>query len=82
MQYFGNYELGFDKEFLTQSYLYVPYEDEVLSVKEFKSKIKTQKDKKKNIMGTIVMYNPFIYPIGYDENKFLSQQIMILIKDL
>ena len=74
MQYFGNYEIGFDKEFLTQSYLYVNKEDEQIDIKEFKSKIKTQKDKKKNIVGTIVMYNPFIYPIGYDEKKFLSDQ--------
>jgi len=74
MQYFGNYEIGFDKEFLTQSYLYVPYEDEILDVKEFKAKIKTQKEKKKNIAGTIIMYNPFVYPIGYDDKKFLSDQ--------
>lgn len=74
MQYFGNYELGFDKEFLTQSYLYVPKEDEVLSIKEFKALIKTAKDKKKNIAGTVVMYNPFVYPMGYDDNKFLNDQ--------
>jgi hypothetical protein len=74
MQYFGSYELKFEKEFLTQSYFYVPYEDEILDIKEFKSKIKTQKYKKKNIAGTIIMYNPFIYPIGYDENKYLEEQ--------
>jgi len=74
MQYFGNYEEAFDREFLTESYLYVPKEDEELTVKEFKSLIKTQKDKKKNIAGTVIMYNPFIYPMGYDDNKFLSQQ--------
>ena len=74
MQYFGNFELGFDKEFLTESYLYVPYEDEILDVKEFKSKIKTQKEKKKNVVGTVIMYNPFIYPIGYDEKKYLVNQ--------
>jgi len=74
MQYFGNYELGFDKEFLTQSYLYVPKEDEEISVKEFKSLIKTQKDKKKNIAGTVFLYNPFVYPVGYDENRFLIEQ--------
>ncbi len=74
MQYFGNYELGFEKEFLTQSYLYVPKEDEELTVKDFKTLIKTQKDKKKNIAGTIFFYNPFVYPIGYDEKKFLIEQ--------
>jgi hypothetical protein len=74
MQYFGNYELEFEKEFLTQSYFYIPYENEILDVKEFKSKIKTQKEKKKNIAGTVVMYNPYVYPIGYDEKKYLLDQ--------
>ena len=32
MQYFGNYELGFDKEFLTKSYLYIPKENETISI--------------------------------------------------
>lgn len=75
MQYFGYYEEEFDREFLTKSYLYVPNEgEEELSVKEFKSLIKTNKDKKKNIIGTIIMYNPFVYPKGYDDKKFLSAQ--------
>ncbi len=74
MQYFGNYEIGFDKEFLTQSYLYIPKEDEKLTSKEFEALIKTTKDKKRNIIGTIIMYNPFVYPIGYDEKKFLKDQ--------
>lgn len=74
MQYFGEYKLGFDKEFLTQSYLYIPQDGEILDIKGFNSLIKTKKDKKQNIIGTIIMYNPYIYPIGYDENKFLIEQ--------
>jgi len=74
MQYFGNYELGFDKEFLTQSYLYIPQDDETLSIQEFKELIKNSKIKKKSIVGTVILYNPFVYPIGYDNKKYLLDQ--------
>ncbi len=74
MQYFGIYDTRFDQEFLTHSYLYFNKEDEELSGDEFKKLINNQKLKKKNIVGTIFMYNPFVYPIGYDEKKSLASQ--------
>ena len=40
MQYFGTIETKYDEIFLTQSYMYFNAEDEELSVKEFKEKIK------------------------------------------
>ncbi|HIP11387.1 MAG TPA: hypothetical protein EYG97_02530 [Arcobacter sp.] len=75
MQHFGKYDLGFDKEFLVENYLYVNKEgEEDISVEEFEALIKTRKLKKKNTAGTIFMYNPFIYPLGYDEKKDLKMQ--------
>jgi hypothetical protein len=75
MQYFGKYHLGFDKEFLEESYLYFPSANgEKLSVEEFEALIKSKKLKKDNIAGTIFMYNPFVYPLNYHSQKFLSQQ--------
>jgi predicted small secreted protein len=75
MQYFGKYDLGFDKEFLTESYLYVNKEDEEeISIEEFEELIKNRKLKKKNIAGTVIMYNPFVYPLGYDQKKSLVYQ--------
>lgn len=74
MQFFGQYDTRFDEEFLVESYLYFNKEDEELTVDEFKQLIKTQKLKKKNIAGTIFMYNPFYFPHGYDENKSLTSQ--------
>ena len=74
MQYFGKYELGFEKEFLVESYLYINKKDEEISVEEFEELIKTKKLKKKNIAGTIFMYNPFVYPLGYDQKKDLVMQ--------
>lgn len=74
MQFFGKYDTRFDREFLVESYLYFNKEDEELSPCEFEKLINNKKLKKKNIAGTIFMYNPFYYPVGYDEKKKLSQQ--------
>ncbi len=74
MQFFGKYDTRFESEFLVESYFYFNREDEELSPEEFKKLINNKKLKKKNIAGTIFMYNPFYYPHGYDENKKLSSQ--------
>lgn len=74
MQYFGNLETMYDEVFVTSSYLYFNKEDETINTKEFKQLIKTNKDRKKNIIGTIFLYNPVITPEGYDSNKFLLDQ--------
>ena len=71
MQFFGKYDTRFDREFLTESYLYFNEDDQELSPSEFEKLIKSKKDKKKNIVGTIFMYSPFYYPYGYDEKKKL-----------
>lgn len=74
MQFFGKYDTGFDREFLVESYLYCNHEGEELTPREFEGLIKNKKLKKKNIAGTIFMYNPFYYPLDYDEKKMLTPQ--------
>lgn len=74
MQYFGNLETKYDEVFLTSSYLYFNKENEEITPKELKQLIKTNKDRKRNIAGTIFLYNPIVTPIGYDSNKFLLDQ--------
>ena len=74
MQFFGKYDTRFDREFLVESYLYCNEENEELTPKEFEQKIKNRKLKKKNIAGTIYMYNPFYYPLDFDEKKKLADQ--------
>lgn len=74
MQYFGELITKYEEVFLTSSYLYFNNEDEKITPKEFKEKIKNTKVKKKNIIGTIVLYNPVVTPVGYDSNKFLLEQ--------
>lgn len=75
MQYFGTFETKYEEVFLTSSYMYFNYDDEdIISEKELKAKIKTNKDRKKNIIGTIYLYNPVVTPKGYDSNTFLLEQ--------
>lgn len=74
MQFFGKYDTAFDREFLVESYLYCNEEDKELTPREFEELVKNKKLKKKNIVGTIFMYNPFYYPFGFDEKKKLTDQ--------
>jgi len=74
MQYFGIIETKYEEIFLTSSYLYFNKDDEEITVKDLKQKIKTNKDRKKNIAGTIFLYNPVVTPVGFDSNKFLLEQ--------
>jgi hypothetical protein len=74
MQYFGKYESGFSREFLSKGYFYIPVEDEQLSVKEFEALIKTNKLVKKNTVGTVFLYSPYYHPIGLDTSKYLDVQ--------
>jgi len=74
MQYFGELTTKYEEVFLTSSYMYFNNEDEEITPKEFKEKIKNSKVKKKNIVGTIILYNPVVTPVGYDSNKFLLDQ--------
>ncbi|RXJ88851.1 hypothetical protein CRV01_09515 [Arcobacter sp. CECT 8983] len=74
MQYFGTLETKYEEVFLTSSYLYFNKEDEQIDAKQLKQLIKTNKDKKKNIVGTIILYSPLVTPVGYDSNKYLLDQ--------
>jgi hypothetical protein len=74
MQYFGILETKYEEVFVTSSYLYFNKEDETITAKELKQLIKTTKDRKKNIIGTIFLYNPIVTPVGFDSNKFLLEQ--------
>ncbi|MFA9374844.1 MAG: hypothetical protein ACERKK_11895, partial [Poseidonibacter sp.] len=74
MQYFGTIETKYEEIFITSSYMYFGAEDEVITAKELKAKIKSAKEKKKNIIGTVYLYNPVVTPVGYDSNNYLLDQ--------
>jgi hypothetical protein len=74
MQYFGVIETKYEEVFLTSSYLYFNKEDEILNTKDIQEMIKTNKSRKKNIAGTIFLYNPLVCPLDFDSNRFLLEQ--------
>jgi len=74
MQYFGTIETKYEEIFITSSYMYFGAEDEVITPKELKAKIKSAKERKKNIIGTVFLYNPVVTPVGYDSNNYLLDQ--------
>ena len=74
MQYFGQLETKYEEVFLTSSYMYFNQDDEEITVKDLKQMIKTNKDRKKNIAGTVFLYNPLVTPVGFDSKKFLLDQ--------
>lgn len=74
MQYFGVIETKYEEIFVTSSYMYFGAEDEVITPKELKAKIKSAKERKKNIIGTVFIYNPVVTPVGYDSNNYLLDQ--------
>lgn len=74
MQYFGEIQTKYEEVFLTQSYMYFNKDDEQISIKELKQMLKTTKDRKQNIIGTVFIYNPVVTPLGFDSNKELLKQ--------
>lgn len=75
MQYFGTFETKYDEVFLTSSYMYFnDNEENEITAKELKTKLKTNKNRKKNIIGTIYIYSPLVTPKGFDSNTFLLEQ--------
>ena len=74
MQYFGEIETKYEEVFLTKSYMYFNKDEEEITVKDLKSLIKSKDDRKKNIIGTVFIYNPTVTPVGFDSNKHLLEQ--------
>ncbi len=74
MQYFGIIQTKYNEIFLSSSYLYFPLEDDNIDASQLKKMINNHKNKKRNIVGTILIYNPVITPIGFDSHKFLLDQ--------
>ena len=71
MQIFGRFDTKFDDEFLVEHYIYINEDDEKISAKELKEKLKK---KRKHVAGTIFLYNPCMSPVGYNTNSSLASQ--------
>ncbi len=71
MQAFGRFYTGFEIEYLVEHYIYIEDENGKITADELKDKLKKRR---KNIAGTIVLYNPTLSPIGYNNNSDLQEQ--------
>ena len=76
MQFFGKFTEVHELEYLTKSYIYIPFKDEErqdipIDIDELN---KLLKKKSKNIAGTVFLYNPTTAPIGYKSEEKLYPQ--------
>ena len=71
MQAFGKFSTSFDTEYLTQQYIYIPQDNELIDTAQLDEMLKK---KRKSVIGTIFLYNPTISPIGYNNNSSLESQ--------
>ncbi|MGE3613274.1 MAG: hypothetical protein AB7G20_07375, partial [Sulfurimonas sp.] len=71
MQAFGKFFTKFDHEYLKEHYIYIPKEDEQITVAELEEMLK---NRRKTVIGTIFLYNPALAPVGYNTNTRLATQ--------
>jgi len=76
MQVFGKFKEVHELEYLTKSYLYIPFKDEnsvdiEIDIDQFNQLLKK---KNKNVAGTVFLYNPWTAPLGLDKKEKLSYQ--------
>ncbi len=71
MQLFGKIKTVHDLEYIVKTYVYIPFEDEEISIDDLELLLKK---KNKNVAGTIFLFNPFTAPLGYKKDEKLSYQ--------
>ena len=71
MQVFGKYATNFDMDYLVEHYLYInESEDEKITVDDVNTMLKK---KRKNVAGTVFLFNPETSPLGFKMSKFLQE---------
>ena len=71
MQLFGKIKTVHDLEYIVKTYVYIPFEDEEISIDDLELLLKK---KNKNVAGTIFLFNPFTAPLGYKKDEKLAYQ--------
>ncbi|MBA1437369.1 MAG: hypothetical protein FAF05_00010 [Epsilonproteobacteria bacterium] len=71
MQIFGKYETNFDRDYLTEHYIYFNAPDETITTQEFEAMLKK---KRKTVAGTFILFHPQTSPKGYTLCNFLQEQ--------
>jgi hypothetical protein len=71
LQAFGKFSTNIDLEYLCEQYIYIQETDEIINTNQLEQMLKK---KRKNVAGTIFLYNPAIAPIGYNNDSTLASQ--------
>ena len=70
MQVFGKFSTNFDMDYLVEEYMYInESEEEKITVADVENMLKK---KRKNVAGTVFLYNPEVSPVGYKMSHFLQ----------
>lgn len=72
MQIFGKFTTNFDMDYLKEHYIYISAdEDEKITTNDLEEMLQK---KRKNVCGTIFLYNPEVSPTGYSMSHFLQDE--------
>ncbi len=70
MQIFGKFSTNFDMDYLVEHYVYLNKDDEdKITLDDLENLLKK---KRKNVAGTVMLYNPEMSPVGYKMSRFLQ----------
>jgi len=71
LQTFGKFSTSFDVEYITEQYIYIPEDSEIIDTAQLEELLNKRR---KTVAGTIFLYNPTIAPVGYNTNTKLASQ--------
>lgn len=71
VQVFGKFSTSLDLEYIKEQYLYIPENNEVIDISQLEQMLIK---KRKNVLGTIFLYNPTITPVGFNSDSTLESQ--------
>ncbi|PNV83404.1 MAG: hypothetical protein C0627_04660 [Sulfurimonas sp.] len=74
MQTFGKFSTSFDVEYITEQYIYIPEDSEIIDTAQLEELLNKRR---KTVAGTIFLYNPTIAPVGYNTNTKLASQCYV-----
>ena len=70
MQIFGKFITNFDMDYIGEQYIYLNRdEDDTINSDDLENMLKK---KRKNVAGTVFLYNPELTPVGYKMSHFLK----------
>jgi len=72
MQIFGKFTTNFDMDYINGHYIYLnENDDDKITGEDVENMLKK---KRKNVCGTVILYNPELSPVGYSMSHFLQEE--------